>query len=37
MPEIDDSDIFDLIKLLNKEAEPKVADDKDQSAFNFLP
>lgn len=37
MTEIDNSDFYDLLRLLNKEEEPEVADENDQSAFSFLP
>jgi hypothetical protein len=39
MHEIDEMDIFDFIRLMNKKksTETGVADKKDKSAFNFLP
>lgn len=37
MTDIDNSDIYDLIRLFNKEKETGVADKSDVSAFNFLP
>lgn len=37
MTEIDDADIYDLLRLLNKEKEPEKADESDNSAFSFLP
>lgn len=38
MTEIDDADIYDLLRLMNKEKQTEeVADKNDKSAFNFLP
>ena len=37
MTEIDDADIYDLLRLLNTEKEPEQVDIDDNSAFSFLP